>query len=769
MHFFKAIVSVFSNVSAERRSAFLIGAAKYWMLSLVMLVSISSFGQNFVKPTFFGFHANAGQWPTVPWGAYRTWDAGVRWVLQNPSAGSYNWTTLDYELDGARATGAQEFMYTFGVVPQWASTNPWGTGCDWSPSGCYMPVMSAWTAFVQALAQHSGNRKAAGKPGITIYELWNEPDASNYWRGTPAQLAQLAAAAYPLIHQYDPSAKVASGAPQGTYAWKWLEAYMAAGAARYTDQIDYHGYVGARMPEAGIDNVNRIKQLAVNYGLSSKPLQDTEGFWWTLTGTTTQTAWFARKYLLDASQGVSAFYWYSWNHGSKMQGTYLIGVYNQLHSWMVGRTVYPCVQNSSVWTCVIKGNAGWTGMAVWNTAGSSQFSVPSQFTGWQDLFGGSHGVSGSSVAINVIPILLTGSGSVDAPPTAVLSLSPSSGTLPLNVMANGTASHDSNGKPVVRSTINFGDGTTTNGLTASHIYQRAGTFAVTLSVWDSNGLSDTASSSVSVNSVATNRPPIARLSLSATHGPAPVTVNASTSASSDPDGTVVSSVINFGDGTVLSGPRASHTYNKAGTYTVTATVRDNQGASAVARASIKVPGPSKTDFDLNATPESVSTTSLDIATYRLKVTPAGTLDTPVALSCIKVPAHLSCVFTPNKVTPGGKPAVSKLGVRSSGQSAALSPRNGGSLLAFWLPLPGIALLGAGIGKKKSKRARGIVLAVLVMIVVISQLGCGGASVVPGANPSDAQGLQSVTVLAQSGTHSHTIQIYLRTPHPTFHR
>src|SRR5882724_1006185 len=90
-----------------------------------------------------------------------------------------------------------------------------------------------------------------------------------------------------------------------------------------------------------------------------------------------------------------------------------------------------------------------------------------------DLFGGSHGVSGSSVAINVIPILLTGSGSVEAPPTAVLSLSPSSGTLPLNVTANGTASHDSNGKPVVRSTINFGDGTTTNGLTASHIYQRA--------------------------------------------------------------------------------------------------------------------------------------------------------------------------------------------------------------------------------------------------------------------------------------------------------
>jgi PKD repeat protein len=337
------------------------------------------------------------------------------------------------------------------------------------------------------------------------------------------------------------------------------------------------------------------------------------------------------------------------------------------------------------------------------------------------------------------------------------------------VTANGTASHDSNGKPVVRSTINFGDGTTTNGPTAAHIYRRAGTFAVTLTVWDSNGLSDTASSSVSVNSTATNRPPIARLSLSTTSGTAPVTVNASTSRSSDPDGTVVSSVIDFGDGTVLSGPNASHTFTNSGTFTITATVRDNQGASAMARASVKVSGSSKTDFGLNATPENVSSTSPDIAVYQLKITPNGTLNSAVALSCIKVPAHMSCVFTPNKVTPGRKPALSKLGVRSSSQSAALSPHTGGSLLALWLPLPGIALLGAGYGKKKWKRARSMVLAILVMIVVLSQLGCGGASLVPGATPNDARQLQSITVLAQSGTHSHTIQIYLRSPHPTRHK
>jgi len=59
------------------------------------------------------------------------------------------------------------------------------------------------------------------------------------------------------------------------------------------------------------------------------------------------------------------------------------------------------------------------------------------------------------------------------------------------------------------------------------------------------------------------------------------TVTASTSASSDPDGTIASSSINFGDGSApVSGVSASHQYKLAGTYTVTATVTDNNGASS---------------------------------------------------------------------------------------------------------------------------------------------------------------------------------------------
>jgi PKD repeat protein len=51
--------------------------------------------------------------------------------------------------------------------------------------------------------------------------------------------------------------------------------------------------------------------------------------------------------------------------------------------------------------------------------------------------------------------------------------------------------------------------------------------------------------------------------------------------SSDSDGTIVSYLWDFGDGATGSGVTAQHTYSQASTYTVSLTVTDNAGASAV--------------------------------------------------------------------------------------------------------------------------------------------------------------------------------------------
>jgi len=80
-------------------------------------------------------------------------------------------------------------------------------------------------------------------------------------------------------------------------------------------------------------------------------------------------------------------------------------------------------------------------------------------------------------------------------------------------------------------------------------------------------------------------PPAASLNISQSNG---LTYSASVSGSS---GSVAKSTIDFGDGTVVSGPSASHTYNAVGSYLVTATVADSSGASSVAVQQISAKPP----------------------------------------------------------------------------------------------------------------------------------------------------------------------------------
>jgi hypothetical protein len=90
-----------------------------------------------------------------------------------------------------------------------------------------------------------------------------------------------------------------------------------------------------------------------------------------------------------------------------------------------------------------------------------------------------------------------------------------------------------------------------------------------------------------------DQPPGIQLKVSQT---GPLAYTASTAGSS---GSVARAQIDFGDGTVVSGTSASHTYKTVGTYLITASVYDAAGASTVAVQQISVK-PSSSGINISA-------------------------------------------------------------------------------------------------------------------------------------------------------------------------
>ncbi|WP_066374073.1 PQQ-dependent sugar dehydrogenase [Herbidospora mongoliensis] len=85
-----------------------------------------------------------------------------------------------------------------------------------------------------------------------------------------------------------------------------------------------------------------------------------------------------------------------------------------------------------------------------------------------------------------------------------------------------------------------------------------------------------------------NRNPIARATSDKTSGAAPLTVNFSSSGSSDPEGGSLTYSWAFGDGTTSTSANPSKTYSANGAYTATLTVRDPQGLTGSASVNVTV-------------------------------------------------------------------------------------------------------------------------------------------------------------------------------------
>ncbi|MGI0034312.1 MAG: glycosyl hydrolase [Nitrososphaera sp.] len=360
-------------------------------------------------------------WPGAPFAAIRS--AGhspdMRWRAINTGNGVYDWQHLDGLITVSLLHGV-DIVYTFMATPLWASTNPTGTGCAFGDGTCYAPTAQSWEDFVTAITA-----RYAGK--IKYWELWNEPDALNFWSGTTPELVTMAEAAYPIIKAAHPDNVVLSPSPQGPNAHLWIDKYFSSGGVPYTDAISFHGYLyGA--PEIIGSLIANVRAIQAKYSsLSGKPIWDTEhSFFGSLEWDVDEdrrAAWVARFLVLSAAAGIDRSFWYSWygfdvglNAGMlynlSQQKLLKPGMaYIEAHSWLVNAVIGAPTFSQGVHQVRVTRGGGYEALIVWasdpNPEFTALFVVPAQYTRYRTLDAATIPVvAGSTLMLTMKPIIL---------------------------------------------------------------------------------------------------------------------------------------------------------------------------------------------------------------------------------------------------------------------------------------------------------------------------------------------------------------------------
>ena len=191
-----------------------------------------------------------------------------------------------------------------------------------------------------------------------------------------------------------------------------------------------------------------------------------------------------------------------------------------------------------------------------------------------------------------VTVSASGLPPMNAPPLAVID-GPSRGRPGETLRFSAARSTDPDG--TVRGFAwAFGDGGTATGSAAAHAYANNGSYTVSLVVTDDLAASGRATLNVVIGTVSMNQPPIASAGndVRTTIGNE---LSFDASASVDPDGRIVRYTWTFGDGAFADTPRATHRYNAPGTFTVTLSVEDDQGASAQDQLTVTVERPPSYD------------------------------------------------------------------------------------------------------------------------------------------------------------------------------
>lgn len=348
-----------------------------------------------IQPSLVGMHvegAEAGAWPSAPFGALRLWDNGTAWSQIELEPGVYKWDNLEGVLENAQAKGMTDILMVLGTTPEWNAKKV-GPDDYPQPGAASAPKdLDAWDAWVTEVATRYKGR-------ITSYQIWNEANLKNFWNGTPEEMADLTKRAYDIIKAIDPDALVVSASPSTRLTApfeKFFPAYLKALAAKDwpVDVIGIHTYPEASGDPVGRGVVIKAVQAALtaagapadmplwdtelNYGLAGpgadNPRQEITG--------AKAAGWVVRTYIDDLRYDVGRSYWYIWT-----QKPYdLLGIqaypgsdaeqgFFALENWVFGSTFDGCTEDGNAVVCNFTKD-GATSVVAWAQTGEAPYTAP---------------------------------------------------------------------------------------------------------------------------------------------------------------------------------------------------------------------------------------------------------------------------------------------------------------------------------------------------------------------------------------------------------
>ncbi len=206
----------------------------------------------------------------------------VRWDTIEP-ARQDQWSgapvaAIDEIVGKASLRGMKVLLVVFGA-PSWANGS----------SDPLVPPSDAGT-----YAHFVGKMAARYKGQVAAWEIWNEPDADEFWHGTvsPAAYAPLLRAAHPRIKAADPATMVLASPSTGN-DHRFLEGIYAAGAGHAFDGVVVHTDTACnitspdsyyREPDGRIGQFSflgwrEVREVLVRNGQAHKPIIISEIGW----------------------------------------------------------------------------------------------------------------------------------------------------------------------------------------------------------------------------------------------------------------------------------------------------------------------------------------------------------------------------------------------------------------------------------------------------------------------------------------------------------